>query len=551
MANNLDVLALDQLDNLADHLGVVEPGQAAVAPMLNPFQAALQANLVAVAFVTEIFQRLADTQFPSPQQAHHLDPAQQQFYAGVARVPRRDFHNQEYFMLPFGLPAAAMIDFTFLANHDVWGLFVVLAINNGSLTCRYLGQVGGIVDHAGPLQLYQHITFIPPGHLLRPGVGYIVAFTQLIQAFQLHDQPPAPALAAPPVAAPALLDHAALALLNNHRQPTAAPTGATVADNFRIAQGTLSFFDDPARHRLLYFPDLLADDEAPVASDLRHTTSLQSARDNFRGPDQLNRRHPDLTDKQVHGLMSFDFGTGHAGKISLADIHHKDVTVNSPTQLMHCFTLLSSFCARWFGTSAAAGVQQLCSSLMALLTAYLQLRVDEVIALGDMQLKALSTHFPTTRNLRDVFVESLTIHENDPRVIHHLVSRHQPMPAGSRTTLKRSDSRGAAAKSSRSRFLAKSSQSGSVAGDHPLQVPIAQKTYQEWIVAKPSLNNGTVPCYNHILGVGPCANTATCVGAGPKKVKRPHAYPPEATASQQAAFTAWLQTRPSLNSHKG
>ena len=550
MANNADAIALAHLNDLADNLGIAdgqEPGQA-VAPVLNPFQAALQSNLVAAAFVTAIFQRFADANFPSPQQAHHLHPTQQQFYAGVARVPRRDFHNQEYFMLPLGVAEAAMVDFPFLADHDIWGLFLVLAINNGSVTCRYIGQVGGIADHAGPLQLYQHITFLPPGHLLRPGVGYIVAFNQLIQAFQLHDQPPAPALAAPMVAAPAVLDHAALAILNNQRQPAAAPTGATVADNFRIAQGTVSFFDDPARHRVLYYPDVLPDDEIPVASDLRHTTSLQSARDCFRGPDQLNPRHPDLTDKQVHGLMSFDFGTGHAGKVSLADIHHKDVTVTSPTQLMHCFTLLSGFCVRWFGTSAAAGVQQLCSSLMALLTAYPQLRVDEVIALGDMQLKALSTRFPTTRNLRDVFVDSLTIHENDPRVIHHLVSRHQSLPAGSRTISKRPDGRGAAAKAGRSRFPAKSGQYGSVASDHPPPLLTAQKTYQEWVIGKPSLNNGSEPCYNHILGVGPCANTATCVGSGPKKVKRPHTYPPEATAAQKDAFTAWLQTRPS---HKG
>lgn len=545
--NNPDGPALAHLAQIAENHGIGDDLIAA-PPAANPFHAALQLNLVAVEFVSTIFQRIVDTQFPTPQNAQNLSPVQQQFYAGVARVTRGQVHNQDYFMLPFGMPDAAVISFPFLASYDVWGLFLVLAINNGSVSCRYLGQVGGIADDAGPLQLYQHITFLPPAHFLRPGVGYIVAFNQLIQAFQLHDQPPAPV--APLVAAPGVFDHAALALLNNQRPP-AVPTGATVADNFRIAQGTLHFFDDPARHRHYYFPDKV-DDEVPAAADLRHSTSLQCARDTFRGPDQLNPKHPDLTDKQVHGLMSFDFGTGHAGKVSLADIHARDVTVNSPTQLMHSFTLVIGFCTRWFGPSAAAGVQQLCTSLMALLNAYPQLRVDEVIALGDMQLKAISTAFPTTRDLRDVFVESLTILPNDPRVLQYLVSRHNIPPAGGRH-LTRSGGRGTAAKSVRSRFhsSAKSGQYASASDGPPPLVSVHKTSYQEWNAGKPSLNNGAEPCYNHILGLGQCANSAQCVGAGPKKVKRPHAYPPESTAAQQSAFTAWLQARPSAKFHKG
>ena len=546
MENNVqDGQAFAQLAHLAEHHGVGDEPLiigAAHPPVGNPFHAALQLNLAAVEFVSAIFQRVVDTQFPTPQNAQNLPPVQQQFYAGVARVTRAQFHNQDYFMLPFGVAAGAVVSFSFLASYDIWGLFLVVAINNGSVSCRYLGQVGGVAGDSGPLQLYQHITFLPPSHFLRPGVGYVVAFNQLIQAFQLHEQPPVPV--APMVAAPGAFDQAALALLNNQRQP-AAPTGATVADNFRIAQGTLHFFDDPARHRAFYFPDK-ADDEVPTASDLRHNTSLQSARDTFRGPDQLNPKHPDLADKQVHGLMSFDFGTGHAGKVSLADIHSKDVTVNSPTQLMHSFTLLIGFCSRWFGPSAAAGVQQLCTSLMALINAYPQLRVDEVIALGDMQLKAVSTSFPTTRDLRDVFVEGLTIHQNDPRVLHCLVSRHHSPPAGGRNS-SRSSGRGHPVKSGRNRFYssAKSGQYGSVSEGPPPLVSVHKTSYQEWNAGKPSLNNGAEPCYNHILGIGPCANSAQCVGSGPKKVKRPHAYPPEATAAQQSAFTAWLHTRPS------
>ena len=483
----------------------------------------MQLNLAAVEFVTAIFQRVVDTPFPTPQNAQNLPPVQQQFYAGVARVTRAQVHNHDYFMLPFGVVADVAISFPFLASYDIWGLFLVVAINNGSVSCRYLGHVGGIAGDAGPLQLYQHVTFLPPTHFLRPGVGYIVAFNQLIQAFQLHEQPPAPI--APLVAAPGAFDQAALALLNNQRLP-AAPTGATVADNFRVAQGTLPFFDDPARHHAIYFPDK-AEDEAPAASDLRHSTSLQSARDTFRGPDQLNPKHPDLTDKQVHGLMSFDFGTGHAGKVSLADIHSRDVIVNSPTQLMHSFTLLIGFCARWFGASAAAGIQQLCTSLMALLNAYPQLRVDEIIALGDMQLKAINTLFPTTRDLRDVFVEGLTIPLTDPRVVHYLVSRHHPPPAGGRH-LPRSGSRNTAAKSGRSRFYSsiKTGQHGSALDAPPPLVSVHKTSYQEWSAGKPSLNNGTEPCYNHILGIGPCAHSAQCVGSGPKTVKRPYrSYP--------------------------
>jgi len=535
MAQNIqEGAALVHLDNLVEQHGVAND----IPHVVNPFHAALQLNLAAVEFVMAVFQRVVDTPFPTPQTAQNLPPVQQQCYAGVARVTRAQLHTQDYFMLPFGVAAGAAVSFPFLASYDIWGLFLVVAINNGSVSCRYLGHVGGVVDDAGPVQLYLHVTFLPPAHFLRPGVGYIVAFAQLIQAFQLHDQPPAPV--APLIAAPGPFDQAALALLNNQRPP-AAPTGATVADNFRVAQGTLSFFDDSTRHRNIYFPDK-ADDEIPAASDLRHSTSLQSARDTFRGPDQINPKHPDLTDKQVHGLMSFDFGTGHAGKVSLADIHSRDVTVNSPTQLMHTFTLLIGFCTRWFGTSAAAGVQQLCTSLMALLNAYSQLRVDEVITLGDMQLKAINTLFPTTRNLRDVFVEGLTIPLTDPRVVHYLVSRHQAPPAGGRN-LSRSGGRTTAAKSGRGRIWAKTGQHGSASDAPPPLVSVH--------AGKPSLNNGAEPCYNHILGIGPCANSAQCAGSGPKKVKRPHAYPPEATPAQQTAFTAWLQTRPSTKSHRG
>ena len=548
MANNI-AAGLANLDILAEHHGVQDAHDlAAVGPPLNPFQAALQLNLVATEFISAIFLQLAQTQFPTPQNAQHLPLLQGQFYAGVARVPRNNLHVHEYFMLPFGVAADAVITFEFLADHPNWGLFLVLAINNGSVSCRFLGEVGDHAVHAGPLQLYQHITFLPPANFLRPGLGYLVAFNHLIQAFQLHDQPLAPVVAAPPPAAPGIFDQAALALLNNQRAP-AAHTGATVADNFRIAQGTQFFFDDPVRHRTLYYPDK-ADDEVPTASDLRHSTSLQSARDTLRGPDQLNPKHPDLTDKQIHGLMSFDFGTGHAGKVSLADIHHKDVTVSTPTQLMHSFTLLIGFCSRWFGPSAAAGIQQLCTSLMALLTAYSQLRVDEVIALGDMQLKAIATRFPTTRNLRDCFVDGLTIHETDTRVVHHLVSRHHAPPAGTRT-LRRSDGRGNVAKSNRTRFPAKSGQHSGSGVEYSPPIVSVQRTYQEWNASKPSLNNGAEPCYNYMLGIGPCANTAQCVGSGPKKVKRPHAYPPEASAAQQTAFTAWLQTRPLTKSQKG
>ena len=250
--------------------------------------------------------------------------------------------------------------------------------------------------------------------------------------------------------------------------------------------------------------------------------------------------------------MSLDFGIGHLGKVSLADIHVKDVTVTSLTHLVHTFTLLIGFCTRWFGSSAAAGIQQLCTSLMALLGNYPQLRVDEVIALGDMQLKAIYTRFPHDRNLRDVFFEGVTININDPRVIQYVVTRHQPPPAGGRPSLGRPSGRGVT-KIARSRLYppAKSAQYSTTTSHHP---PVAslQNPYQEWNAAKPPLNNGIEPCYDHILGLGQCANTAQCAGSGPKKVKRPHAYPPEATPAQQSAFTAWLQTRPSSSkSHKG
>ena len=560
-----DALGLAHLANLADQhgLGANEQLAAVVAP-LNEFQAAIQLNQIAVAFVSQIFLRIANTVFPSPQNAMQLTELQQQFYASLARVPRSHLVNNAnaaYFVLPFGVAADIDITFPYLASHEVWGLFLVLEINNGSISCRYLGQVGGNAALAGPLQLYHHITFMPPAHFLRPGLGFLVVFNHLVQAFQAWNQPPPvplPVPLAPPAAALGMFDQAALALLNHNRLPAAAAApGATLADNFRIAQGTVHFFDAPVHHSAFYFPEKPADED-PSPGLLRHQASLQSARDAFRGPDQLNPKQPDFTDKQVQGLMSFDFGTGHGGKVSLADIHLKDKTVNSTTQLVSSFSLLSGFCLRWFGPSAAAGVNQLCSSLTSILLKYPQLRVDEVIPLGDMQLKALVGLFPTTRDLRDVFVDGLTIPTNDPRVFDYLLTR--PAPGLGNTSVSRGTPSGSARVHGRSSAVKSTRHRGGYtpfrSGHHgpPSDNPpplISHKPYQDWQAAKPSLNSGAEPCYNYLLGVGPCANTQACVGSGPRKVKRPHAYPPEATAAQQTAFTAWLQSRPSTKSTRG
>ncbi len=145
--------ALAQIDAFAAQLDVLD-GPIPLAAPIDQFHAVIELNQAASAFIVQLVALLAPVIFPTIAQVQHLPAIEQNFFASVARIPRAQLAINDYFMLPFSIAADADVNFAFLASHAVWGLFHVLDINNGSLTCRYLGQVGGNAAHAGPLQVY-------------------------------------------------------------------------------------------------------------------------------------------------------------------------------------------------------------------------------------------------------------------------------------------------------------------------------------------------------------------------------------------------------------
>jgi hypothetical protein len=558
-----DALAIHHLDEVVDALNI--PPAPAALPAADPFLAIIEQNQAAATFLQQLNTQLQPVVFPAVGQVPQLPLSQQNFFASVGRVTRQQLAILDYFMLPFNIPADADVTFAFLAAHVVWGLFQVLDVNNGSLTCRFLGQVGGNVAHAGPLQLYQQVSLLPPTHYLRPGMGYLAAFQHLIHAFQQAHQPaPAVALQPPPqplAANDGLAIVQALALLNQNQRPPTVATGATLADHFRQAQLTAGMFDDQSRFRAVYFPDL-AVDAPPVASDLRYNYALKAARLALAGPMSLSSVVPDPTEKQLFGLMTFDFGDGHSGKVSLADLHPAGGAVTSPTHIHHAFDLLAGFANRFFGPSAAAGINQLSFGLMAGLREFKNLSVAEGIRLANMQLQTVSSAFSPIpdRPIRDMFIELLTIKvEDDPRILRYLVSR---------VGLSTGASGGRAAKSGGSRlYPSVKSGGGTHSGNHQNRhhsasgtgrsttstrpIPVGAFTsYKEWKSAQPPLGPGDEPCHAFLNGRPPCANSAVCSGTGPDKVKRPHAFPPQTSQSQQDAFLAWVKSRPTSSGGK-
>ena len=549
------------LDALAANLDVLhEPAPAAA--VLDPFHAALELNQAAAAFLAQLVAPLTPVVFPPVAQVQTLPANEQTFFAGVARVTRNQLSVNDYFMLPFNVAADAVFTFALLAAHAVWGLFHVLDVNNGSITCRYLGQVGGNVAHAGPLQLYQQISLLPPTHFLRPGMGYLAAFQHLIQAFQLANQPVPAAVLPPPAAAQdggALVQ--ALALLSGNNRAAITSPGATLADNFRQATLTAGMFDDQARFLAIYFPDL-AEDTSPTANDLRHNYSVKEARLSLVGPLSLGSTAPDLTDKQLVGLMSFDFGDGHAGKVSIADIHPAGSSVTSPAHVHHALDILAGFARRFFGPSAAAGIHQLSFCVMAIFRTYRNLSVMDGVRLTNLQLQTVSRAFspPPVRPLRDVYVDLLTINvENNTDIQFLLVSRvglstgasgSRPARSGG-ARLYPSAKSGGGASGTHGRGHGSGSGGRSTSfGNSSNTSTSALSPYEQWQLAKPPLGPGDEPCHAFITGKGPCANSAVCAGTGKKLLKHRHAFPPQRTQAQQAAFTAWIRTRPVTSSHK-
>ena len=567
-----DAAAIQLLDDVVAQLNIPQEDQVPLvvaAPAPDPFHAIIEQNQTAATFILQLNALLQPVVFPAVGGLPHLPAVQQNFFASVGRATRAQQAILDYFMLPLNVPADAVVTFAFLASHPVWGLFQVLDLNNGSLTCRYLGQVGGNVAHAGPLQLYQQVSLLPPTHFLRPGMGYLAAFQHLIQAFQQANQP-APAVALQPPAQPlagndGLAIVQALALLNQNQRAPAASTGATLADQFRQASLTAGMFDDRSRFLALYFPDV-TEDRPPVASDLRHNHAVKEARLALSGPMSLNSVAPDLTEKQMVGLMSFDFGDGHAGKVSLADVHPAGTVVTAPSHVHHALDLLAGFATRWYGPSAGAGIHQLSFSLMSIFREYRNLSVTEGIRLANMQLQAVMSAFSPipARPIREVFVELLTINvDKDPRILKCLLSRvglttgasggrHAAKSGGARLYPSAKSGGGASGggNSNRSHHQSGHGRSGATSAPTRHTSVNTFSSYKEWKSAQPPLGPGDEPCHAFLNGRAPCANTAACSGTGPDKVKRPHAFPPQTTPAQQDAFLAWVKSRPNSSGGK-